>query len=276
MRNKKLIPVIMLFFIMFLSSCTAVTGKSDAGKTGLEGDSNTEITTDDNATQTLQTAEVTNNNNTSDTLQSAGSTTSNQATQTSQTAEVTNNNNTSDTLQSAGSTTSNHATQTTQMAGSIAGNFVSQTVQTAEDTTDNNTSQSTGSTNSNNISQPTGSTTNNHTSQSTGSANSNNTSQTPSTTEQQAGENQENGNGAYTSIHQHTWEAQYRTVHHDEVGHYETVCVKKAWDEPVYETHNFCNYCGIDITATGVGLGHCTVCGPPYPPEHPLYGQFET
>lgn len=100
------------------------------------------------------------------------------------------------------------------------------------------------------------------------------TTQAPSTTEQTSGGNQGGGNGGNT--HQHTWEAQYRTVHHDEVGHYENVCVKEAYDEPIYEGHYVCNYCGIDITATGVGLGHCLVCGPPYPPDHPLYGQFET
>ena len=95
------------------------------------------------------------------------------------------------------------------------------------------------------------------------------TIQTPNTTEQPSGGNQGGGNGGNT--HQHTWEAQYRTVHHDEEGHYENVCVKEAYDEPIYETHNFCNYCGIDITATGVGLGHCSVCGPPMPEDDPFW-----
>lgn len=95
------------------------------------------------------------------------------------------------------------------------------------------------------------------------------TTQTSTTTEQPSGGNQGNGNGG--NIHQHTWEVQYRTVHHDEEGHYENVCVKEAYDEPIYETHNFCTYCGIDITATGVGLGHCTVCGPPMPEDDPFW-----
>lgn len=129
-----------------------------------------------------------------------------------------------------------------------------------------------GSTGENN--RPIGGTSNNSASQMTESAATQaTTTRAPGITEQPAGENPGSGNG---NTHQHTWEAQYRTVHHEEEGHYEDVCVKEAYDEPVYETHNFCNYCGIDITATGVGLGHCSVCGPPYPPDHPLYGQFET
>lgn len=87
------------------------------------------------------------------------------------------------------------------------------------------------------------------------------TTQTPNTTEQPSGGNQGGGNGGNT--HQHTWEAQYRTVHHDEVGHYENVCVKEAYDEPVYEGHYVCNYCSKDITSSGEGPDHCIVCGPP-------------
>lgn len=96
------------------------------------------------------------------------------------------------------------------------------------------------------------------------------TTQAPNTTEQPTGGNQGDGNGGNT--HQHTWEAQYRTVHHDEEGHYENVCVKEAYDEPVYETHNFCNYCGIDITALGQDVGeHCIPCGYPLSEDDPRY-----
>lgn len=122
--------------------------------------------------------------------------------------------------------------------------------------------------------RPIGGTSNNNATQMTESTANQATTWAPGTTEQSSGEN--SGSGNVGNTHQHTWEAQYRTVHHDEEGHYEDVCVQKAYDEPIYETHNFCNYCGIDITATGVGLGHCSVCGPLYPPDHPLYGQFET
>lgn len=101
------------------------------------------------------------------------------------------------------------------------------------------------------------------------------TTQTQGTTEQPSSGNQGNGNGG--NNHQHTWEAQYRTIHHDEEGHYENVCVQEAYDEPVYGTHYVCNYCGLDLDLAGTNPDtHCTVCGPPYPPDHPLYGQFET
>lgn len=95
------------------------------------------------------------------------------------------------------------------------------------------------------------------------------TTQTPSTTEQPSGGNQGNGNGGNT--HQHTWEAQYRTVHHDEEGHYEDVCVKEAYDEPIYEGHYFCTYCRKDITASGEGPAHCVGCGPPMPEDDPFW-----
>ena len=44
--------------------------------------------------------------------------------------------------------------------------------------------------------------------------------------------------------HTHSWEAVYDTVHHDEVGHYETQTVSEAWDEPVYATKQVCSACG--------------------------------
>ena len=67
-----------------------------------------------------------------------------------------------------------------------------------------------------------------------------------------------------TTQHQHTWVAQYTTVHHEEEGHYEDVLVQEAYDEPVYETHNFCGYCGLDITASGQSVSaHCITCGAP-------------
>lgn len=95
------------------------------------------------------------------------------------------------------------------------------------------------------------------------------TTQSPNTTEQPVGGNQGGGNGGNT--HQHTWEAQYRTVHHDEEGHWEEV-VKEAYDEPVYVTHQFCNYCGIDITASGQDVGeHCIPCGYPLSEDDPRY-----
>lgn len=108
--------------------------------------------------------------------------------------------------------------------------------------------------------KPTGGTTSSTTSQSTTAQTpTTQTTQAPNTTEQSSGGNQGSGNGSNT--HQHTWEAQYRTVHHDEEGHYENVCVKEAYDEPVYGTHYVCNYCGIDLGNDQ--LSHCLKCGPP-------------
>ena len=48
--------------------------------------------------------------------------------------------------------------------------------------------------------------------------------------------------------HQHDWAAKTELITHPEEGHYETVVVKEAWDEPIYESHNFCTDCGADIT----------------------------
>ena len=57
-------------------------------------------------------------------------------------------------------------------------------------------------------------------------------------------------------VHVHSWQKQYKTIHHEEVGHNETVVVSEAWDEPVYtmEAHDICNNCGLDFTATGVSI----------------------
>lgn len=80
-----------------------------------------------------------------------------------------------------------------------------------------------------------------------------------------------------TTQHQHTWVAQYTTVHHEEEGHYEDVLVQEAYDEPVYETHNVCNYCGLDITASGQSVvSHCGTCGEPLSPEDPFYVEGKT
>lgn len=54
------------------------------------------------------------------------------------------------------------------------------------------------------------------------------------------------GGGSTTQqpTHTHSWEPVYGTVHHDEVGHYETQTVSEAWDEPVYEYKQVCSACG--------------------------------
>ena len=66
------------------------------------------------------------------------------------------------------------------------------------------------------------------------------------------------------STHEHVWqditevihhEAEYETIHHAEVGHYEAVVVQQAWDEEVTEEvtsrHDICKGCGLDMTEAG-------------------------
>ena len=57
--------------------------------------------------------------------------------------------------------------------------------------------------------------------------------------------------------HTHTWVAQTKTVHHDEVGHNEQYETKAAWDEevPIYEEVpiSVCNVCGADCTEDPYG-----------------------
>ncbi|MFR1888356.1 MAG: hypothetical protein ACLSX0_01130 [Anaerostipes caccae] len=50
-----------------------------------------------------------------------------------------------------------------------------------------------------------------------------------------------------TQKHSHVWKKQYKTIHHSEVGHYETVVVP-AWDEKKECYHNVCLICGRDLT----------------------------
>lgn len=53
----------------------------------------------------------------------------------------------------------------------------------------------------------------------------------------------------------HNWVAQTKTVHHDEVGHYETVTITAAWDEDIYEAHYICNQCGYDAGTDAEAMG---------------------
>lgn len=54
------------------------------------------------------------------------------------------------------------------------------------------------------------------------------------------------------SEHTHNWVEQFKTVHHEEKGHYENVMVADKWVEykPIYEyqERSICNVCGADIT----------------------------
>lgn len=53
---------------------------------------------------------------------------------------------------------------------------------------------------------------------------------------------------------EHEWVEMTETIHHDETGHYETIVIEEAYDEPVYESHAICGGCGKDF---GSGEAAC-------------------
>lgn len=71
-----------------------------------------------------------------------------------------------------------------------------------------------------------------------------------------------------TQKHSHVWEKQYKTVHHDAVGHYETVKVP-AWDEKKECYHNVCLICGRDKTMDYVNSVKNKTYPKPLDSEHP-------
>lgn len=60
---------------------------------------------------------------------------------------------------------------------------------------------------------------------------------------------------------EHTWVEQTTTIHHDEVGHYETQVIEEAYDEPIKETKQVCNYkgCGAYFDTTDEVFEHILV-----------------
>lgn len=61
----------------------------------------------------------------------------------------------------------------------------------------------------------------------------------------QTGGNTQSGNqNSNSTEHQHSWQPVYKTVHHDEKGHYDTVVVQAAWDEEKLRYTDVCNVCG--------------------------------
>lgn len=56
------------------------------------------------------------------------------------------------------------------------------------------------------------------------------------------------GNESKPSHHEHHWVAQYKTVHHEEKGHYEKIKIQDAWEEAEQKEVNVCNQCGTIIT----------------------------
>ena len=45
-------------------------------------------------------------------------------------------------------------------------------------------------------------------------------------------------------------------THEEDQGHYETVVIEEAWDEPVYDTHCVCNQCGFDSGKDTEAMGN--------------------
>ena len=81
-----------------------------------------------------------------------------------------------------------------------------------------------------------------------GSSSSSNEISKPSNSGSSNSSSSSNSNKKPTSpTHTHNWTAVTKTIHHKEQGHYETVTVSEAWDEPVYEARTIC-ICGADIT----------------------------
>lgn len=56
--------------------------------------------------------------------------------------------------------------------------------------------------------------------------------------------------------HIHHWTPKYSVEHQAAKGHYETVTVKEAWDEPQYGTGFVCSVCGAGFGDAGSAAGH--------------------
>lgn len=73
--------------------------------------------------------------------------------------------------------------------------------------------------------------------------------------------------------HNHTWVEMTKQVHHEAVGHYETVVIQAAWDEPIYESHNFCNVClNLDLGSADNAIIHSVETGHGYHSERVQVG----
>ncbi len=84
-----------------------------------------------------------------------------------------------------------------------------------------------------------------------GSSSSSNNTSKPSNSGSSSNSSSNNTNKKPTSpTHTHRFVAEYKDIQHEEKGHYETVTVSEAWDEPIYNEYavDICNQCGADIT----------------------------
>ena len=88
-------------------------------------------------------------------------------------------------------------------------------------------------------------------------------------TEQPAESKTEQMTEATKCTHNWAWQTHTETIHHDAI--YEEYLICEAFDENVYETHIFCNNCGLDLTVSYGGaytseaadhmLNACGGCG---------------
>ena len=86
--------------------------------------------------------------------------------------------------------------------------------------------------------------------------NSNNSNEKPNSDKPSKPNNDNNTSKPSEPSHKHKWVEQFKTVHHEEKGHYENVMIADKWIEykPIYETqeHSFCSVCHLDLTANNI------------------------
>ncbi|MCR0532495.1 hypothetical protein MKC55_24420 [[Clostridium] innocuum] len=82
--------------------------------------------------------------------------------------------------------------------------------------------------------------------------NSNNSNEKPNSDKPSKPNNDNNTSKPSDPSHKHKWVEQFKTVHHEEKGHYENVMVADKWIEykPIYDyqERSICNTCGADVT----------------------------
>ena len=96
----------------------------------------------------------------------------------------------------------------------------------------------------------------------TGSSNNN----TGTSSQPSSGASNNTNNKPTSPTHVHRYVAEYKDIQHEEKGHYETVTVSEAWDEPIYNTYEImiCNQCGLEMYSAedyynhsdSTGFGH--------------------
>lgn len=112
---------------------------------------------------------------------------------------------------------------------------------------ENKTNSSTS--NNNTVSKPSNNGSSNSSSSSnnsSSSSNNNSSSSKPSNGSSGSSSSSNNKPTPTPPAHTHDWQPVTKTVNHKEEGHYETVTVEEAWDEPIYEEIAYmkCNGCG--------------------------------